>query len=64
MVTGKVFHNIENIHPWDKTSTEINIGEGVVLRNCSSIARYLARTGGGDLMTLYGGDDLEVEMIE
>ena len=44
---------------WDKTSTEINIGEGVILRTCSSIARYLARTGGADLLALYGGDNLE-----
>ena len=44
---------------WDKTSTEINIGEGVILRTCSSIARYLARTGGSDLLALYGGDNLE-----
>ena len=43
---------------WNNTSTtELNVGEGVILRTCSSIARYLARTG--DLMDLYGGDNLE-----
>ena len=42
---------------WGQANTEMNIGEGVVLRTSSSIARYLARTA-GDLMGLYGGDNL------
>ena len=44
---------------WDKSATEMNIGEGVLLRTCSSIARYLAKTSSG-LDKLYGGDDLEL----
>ena len=42
---------------WDK-SNEFNIGDGVVLRTGSSIARYLARTVPS--LNLYGGDDIDL----
>ena len=42
---------------WDKV-TEMDIGDNVVLKTCSSIARYLARLYPG--LNLYGGDDLEL----
>ena len=43
---------------WNDKTTEIDIGDGVVLKTCSSIARYLARTNPG--LNLYGGDNLEL----
>ena len=56
IITAKLVKNEVKI-TWDKT-TEINIGDGVVLKTCSSIARYLARSNPG--LNLYGGDDIEL----
>lgn len=42
---------------WDKEN-EMNVGDGVILRTCSSIARFLARSA--PQLNLYGGDSIEL----